>query len=196
MRSLRFASCLAIVSVGLSCVLLAQQSPTPAGNTASIDNDFVHRQFGSNCSLIGMSPITADLDGDSVEDIVIPAHCTNPMMDQAEKSYIVVDPYNSFFGYGNPTITTQFSTEDPQRRGYSLLVIHGAGPDAWRTATPKAKFMIVNLPFKEIYVKKLTVRKKDHLAIYVVETGGDAMTSALVWDGKKYRYSPMGSTME
>ena len=70
----------------------------------------------------------ADLDGDGIEDIVIPARCTNPMMDQAENSFVVVDPYNSFFGYGNPKVTTQFASEDPDRRGYSLLVIHGAGP--------------------------------------------------------------------
>jgi len=138
----------------------------------------------------------ADLDGDGVEDVVIPARCTNPMMDQAEDNYVVVDPYDSFFGYGNPKITTQFATEDPQRRGFSLLVIHGAGADAWRSPTPKLKFLIVNLPFKEIRVKKLIVKKKERMAIYVEETGGDAMTSALFWDGKRYKYQPMGSTME
>jgi hypothetical protein len=30
----------------------------------------------------------------------------------------------------------------------------------------------------------------------VDETGGDAMTSVLFWDGKKYRYQPLGSNME
>jgi hypothetical protein len=146
--------------------------------------------------MIGMPSLKADLNGDGVEDIVIPARCTNPMMDESEQNYVVVDPYNAFFGYGNPKITTQFSTEDPARRGFSLLIIHGAGVDAWHSATPKAKFMIVNLPYKGIYVKKLAVRKKERMAIYVDETGGDAMTSVLVWDGKKYRYQPMGSNME
>ena len=138
----------------------------------------------------------ADLDGDGIEDIVIPARCTNPMMDQAENNYVVVDPYNAFFGYGNPRVTTQFASDDPARRGVSLLIIHGAGTEAWHSTTPKAKFLIVNLPFREIHVKKLVVKKKDHLAIYVAETGGDAQTSVLVWDGKKYRYQPMGSSME
>lgn len=189
MRSSRFAVPLAVLS--LFGGAFAQQITQPI-----VDTDFVQKQFGSNCSLIGIPSIKADFDGDGVEDIVIPAHCTNPMMDQAEENYVVVDPYNSFFGYGNPKITTQFSSEDPDRRGFSLLVIHGAGPDAWHAATPKAKFMIVNLPFKSIYVKKLVVRKKNHMAIYADETGGDGLVSALFWDGKKYRYQPMGSSME
>ncbi len=163
---------------------------------AVVNNDFVQKQFGSNCALAGVAPLRADLNGDGIEDIVIPARCTNPMMDEADQNYVVVDPYNAFFGYGNPKITTQFSTEDPERRGFSLLVIHGAGADAWHSATPKGKFMIVNLPFKTIYVKKLAVKKKEHMAIYVDETGGDAMTSVLFWDGKKYRYQPLGSSME
>jgi len=161
-----------------------------------VNNDFVHKQFGENCNMIGMPSIKADLDGDGVEDIVIPARCKNPMMDQGEQNYTVVDPYDAYFGYANPKITTQFASEDPERRGFSLLIIHGAGADAWHSSTPKAKFMVVNLPFRDIHVKKLVVHKKDRMAIYVEETGGDGMTSVLVWDGKKYRYSPMGSSME
>jgi hypothetical protein len=148
--------------------------------------------------MIGLAPLKADLDGDGVEDIVIPARCTNPMMDQAENSFAVVDPYNSFFGYGNPKVTTQFASEDPDRRGYSLLVIHGIGADAWHAAIPKAKFMIVNLPFKNVIVKKMTVKKnkKALMGIFTEETGGDQAASVTFWDGKKYRYQPLGSSME
>jgi len=138
----------------------------------------------------------ADLDGDGVEDVVIPARCTSPMVDQAENNFLVVDPYYSFFGYGNPKVTTQFASEDPKRRAFMLLVIHGAGPEAWRSATPKAKFMIVNLPFRDISVKKIVVKKKEHMAIYVEENGADQMTSVVVWDGKKYRYEPLGSSLD
>jgi len=175
----------------LSSGLRAQQTTEPV-----VNNDFIQKQFGSNCKQTGMPALKADLDGDGVEDIVIPARCTNPMMDQGEESYAVVDPYNTFFGYGDPRVTTQFASDDPERRGLALLIIHGAGPDRWYSATPKAKFLIVNLPFKDIYAKKLILRKKEHMAIYVEETGVGAMTSVLVWDGKKYRYQPMGSTME
>jgi hypothetical protein len=162
-----------------------------------VDNVFVQKQFGSTCSLIGIDPLLADLDSDGIEDIVIPARCTNPMMDQAENSFVVVDPYNSFFGYGNPKVTTQFASDDPERRGYSLLVIHGAGPEAWRSATPKAKFLIVNLPFKTVVVKKMGVKKnKTIMGIFSEETGGDQSTSVVFWDGKRYKYQPLGSSME
>lgn len=193
--SLSRCTLLAAAFLSLTVASTGQQAP-PVHAATSVDDAFVHQQFGSNCSLISLPPVTGDLDGDSVEDVVIPAHCTSPMQDQAEDNYLVIDPFNAFFGYGNPAITTQFSTEDPQRRGYSLLIIHGAGPDAWRSAKPKAKFMIVNLPFNQVIVKKLMVKKKTLMAIYVEESGGAAVMSVLFWDGKKYRYQPMGSSLE
>jgi hypothetical protein len=180
-----------------SCILSAQPASLPPVAKPAIDNAFVQKQFGSTCSLIGIEPLIADLDGDGIEDIVIPARCTNPMMDQLEDSFVVVDPYNSFFGYGNPKITTQFSSDDPEHRGYSLLVIHGAGAEAWHAATPKAKFIIINLPFKQVVVKKLAIKKKKLImGIFTEETGGDQATSVVFWDGRKYKYQPLGSSME
>jgi hypothetical protein len=176
---------------------MAQPAAVRPPAEPAVDNAFVQKQFGSTCSLIGIEPLKADLDSDGIEDIVIPAKCTNPMMDQAEDSFVVVDPYNSFFGYGDPRVTTQFASEDPDRRGYTLLVIHGAGAEAWHAAVPKAKFLIVNLPFKLVVVKKMTVKKnKPIMGIFTEETGGDQMTSVIFWDGKKYRYQPLGSSME
>jgi hypothetical protein len=162
-----------------------------------VDNDFVQKQFGSTCTLAaGPSLQTADLDGDGTEDAVIVARCTNPMLDQAEHGYKVIDPYDTFFGYGDPKVTTQFASEEPERRGVVLLVIHGAGAEAWHSASPKAKFMIINLPFKQIMVKKLQLRKKMVMAIYADEVGGAGTVSATFWDGKKYKYQPMGSSMQ
>jgi hypothetical protein len=182
------------IVLGLALPLLAQQAPPP---TSTVDNDFIQKQFGSTCTLMpGPPQMKADMDGDGVEDLVVAARCTNPLADQAEDNFTVIDPYNSFYGYGNTKITTQFASEDPATRGLALLVIHGAGPEAWRAATPKAKFVIINLPFKQITVKKLIVKKKTVMAIYAEETGGDRMTSTTFWDGKKYRYQPIGSSME
>ena len=187
----RFVFPLLAAAIGLGATVQAQRTAEPI-----VDNDFVEQAFGSNCHLVGMPSLRGDLDGDGVEDLVIPAHCTSPLMDQAQNNYVVVDPYDSFFGYGNPKVTTAFVADDPQRRGFSLLVIHGAGPDAWHAAVPKAKFMLVNIPFRDIKIRKLQVKKKARMAIYVEETGGDAMTSMVYWDGKRYRYDPMGSSME
>ncbi len=184
---------LILVSITLSILTLAQQSPP----SPTVNDDFIQKQFGSTCKLMpGPPQLKADLDGDGIEDLVVAGRCTNPLADQAEDNFTVIDPYNQFYGYGNTKITTQFASEDPAVRGLALLVIHGAGPEAWRAAIPKAKFVIINLPFKQIAVKKLAVKKKTVMAIYAEETGGDRMTSATFWDGKKYRYQPIGSSME
>ena len=190
MQSLRYIGILFFLGVALT--LRGQTPSAPA-----VDNDFIQAQFGSTCTLMAGPPqMKADMDGDGVEDLIVAARCTNALVDQAEKNFTVIDPYNSFYGYGNTKITTQFSSEDPVNRGLVLLIIHGAGKEAWRAATPKAKFVIINLPFRQIAVKKLTVKKKTVMAIYADETGGDHMTSATFWDGKKYRYQPIGAGMD
>jgi len=177
----------------------AQQPATPKSSPPTgIDNDFIQKQFGDTCTLVpAPPPLKADLDGDGVEDIVIVARCRNPLPDQTEYNFKVIDPYNTYFGFGDPKVTTQFATEDPNRRGVSLLIIHGAGPEAWRAATPKAKFLIINLPFKQLATKKMTIHKKTVMAIYAEEAHeGQGAISALYWDGKKYKYQPMGMSME
>ena len=76
-------------------------------------------------------------------------------------------------------------------------MIHGAGAEAWRAEAPKAKFLIINLPFKTIAVKKLTLRKRKVTAIYAEESReGEGTISAVYWDGKKYKYQPLGASME
>jgi hypothetical protein len=174
----------------------AQQPVKTSGS--AVDNDFIQKEFGATCTLVAGPPVfTVDLDGDGVEDVVIVARCTNPLMDQAESNYKVVDPYNTYYGFGDPKVTSGFASEDPKGRGLSVLIIHGAGPEAWRAETPKAKFILINLPFKQLLVKKLTVHKKTVMAIYAEEAHeGEGTVSAVFWDGKKYKYQPVGSSME
>jgi hypothetical protein len=184
---------LLVMLLSFFCVAMLAQQPV-----APPDNDFVQKAFGSSCSLDPkLAPATGDLNGDAVEDIVIVARCKNALVDEGEKGYRVVDPYNSFYGYGNPKVTTQMGPNDPRMRDMALLVIHGSGAEAWRSATPKAKFVIINLAVKQISIKKMRVKKrKTATAIYVEEAGGDQMTSAIFWDGRKYRYEPLGASME
>jgi hypothetical protein len=172
----------------------ASSQPAPDGP----DTDFVQRAFGKSCSLEPNAPFaTGDLNGDGVEDLAVVARCKNPLIDQDEYNFRVIDPYYSFYGYGNPRVTSQIGQDDPRMKSVVLLVIHGDGPDAWRSQAPKAKFLIINLPVKQIAVKKMRLKKrKTGTAIYVEESGGDQMTSAIFWDGKKYRYEPLGSSME
>jgi hypothetical protein len=173
-------------SVALLIPAFGQGQPA----TRKIDNDFVQQQFGNQFTEFG------DLDGDGVEDVVIAARCKNPMLDQGEHNYKVVDPYYDFFGYGDPKITTTFSEGDPARRGLVVLIIYGAGNNGWHTAAPKAKYVIVNLPYKTLSVRKMHTRKKNVEAIYVEEAGEMGDSSAVFFDGKKFKYVPMGGDMQ
>jgi len=131
--------------------------------------------------------LTADLDGDGVEDAVIVARCKTPLVDQVTHNYKVIDPYYTNFGYGDPKITVQFNATDPDRQNL-VLVIHGAGKEAWREANPKAKFVIINLPFDNLGLTQVMLRKRPIPAISLVEEE-QQLTSSVYWDGKKYKWA-------
>jgi len=190
MRRILVAAALCFLAVPL----FAQK---PASISAKIDDNFVHQQFGDQFTLIPtVDAAFGDLDGDGIEDVVIAARCKNPMLDQSEHNFTVIDPYDAFFGYGNPAVTTTFSAGDPAQRGLVMLIIHGSGPDAWRSKTPKAKYVIVNLPYRAIYVRKFKLKKKSIDALYVEEADELKSSSAVFFDGKKFQYVPMGGEME
>jgi hypothetical protein len=187
-----------VLAVALSLAVAVPMAAQGPAALKKVDKEFVLQQFGDQFTLVPeVGAAVGDLDGDGVEDIVIAARCKNPMIDQAERNFRVVDPYYDFFGYGDPRITTTFSEGNPALRGLVALVIYGAGPDAWRTATPKSKFVIVNLPFKALSVRKMQLNKKKTIeAIYVEEAGDMGQSSAVFFDGKKFRYVPMGGDMQ
>ena len=173
--------------------LLAAQNVAP---NKAIDNAFVQQQFGDQFTLLpGGNAAVGDLDGDGVEDIVIQARCKNPMIDQDQRDYHVIDPLNTFYGYGDPHLTTTFAEGDPNLRGLVMLIIQGTGTDAWRSPKPKAKYVIVNLPYKTVSVRKMHLKKKTIDAVYVEEAGDMGESSAVFFDGKKFRYIPMGGDM-
>jgi len=179
-------------------ILIPAFAETPPA-APKIDNDFVQRQFGKEFTILPeIAPVFGDLDGDGVEDVVIAARCKNPMLDQGDHDYKVIDPFYEFFGYGDPRMTTTaaFSDADPLRRGLVVLIIDGAGPDGWRSAHPKAKYVVVNLPYRTLTVRKMKMRKKTIEAIYIEEAGDTGDASALVFDGRKFRYVPMGADMQ
>ena len=188
---LAVALCLMVVPA------LAQKPSLDSTDSRKIDDDFVHQQFGDQFTFISSVGVAyGDLDGDGVEDVVIAARCKNPMLDQSEHDFTVIDPYNAFFGYGNPQVTTTFSEGNPALRGLVILIINGSGPEAWHSPKPKAKYVVVNLPYTAIYVRKFTVKKKHIEALYVEEAGSSGASSAVFFDGKKFQYVPMGGDME
>jgi hypothetical protein len=179
-----------------------KQPPPPPAHakipSPAVTDDLIHKQFGDNCSLLpGPPQFVADMDGDGIDDLVVAARCKNPMADKDEYSFVVADPYDSFLGYSDVKVTSTFASDEPERRGVSLLIIHGAEKDDWRAETPKAKFLLINMPFKTLVVKRLTIKKRTILGIYMEEKGeGENTSSVIFWDGKKYKYQGLGSTLE
>jgi len=194
---------LLLIAITLIVSASAQTKPLlqPAHATIAspaVTNDFVHQQFGDNCNLLpGPPQFVGDLNGDGIEDLVVAAKCKNPMADKDEYGFVVADPYDTFMGFGDVRITSTFASDEPERRGVSLLIIHGVGKDAWRSSAPKPKFLLINLPFKTLTVKRLASKKKAILAVFMEEQGeGEDTSSVLFWDGKRYRYTQLGSTLE
>jgi hypothetical protein len=191
-----------VVLLMVASIAQKKQPPPPPAHAThpspAVTDEFIHKQFGDNCSLLpGPQQFVADLDDDGIDDLVVAAKCKNPMADKDEYSFVVADPYDADLGFGDVKVTSSFGSDAPERRGVCLLIIHGADKDAYRAEKPKAKFLLINLPFKTLTVKRLTLRKRTTLGIYMEELGEGEQTSSVVfWDGKKYKYQHLGSTLE
>jgi hypothetical protein len=142
-------------------------------------NAIVAREFGPAFHAVpGVPLLTADLDGDGAEDAVIVATAKDPLLDQAGFHYKVLDPMNAYFGFGDPKVTTQFSAPGEQPR-YVLVIL------AWRV-TPKAKFVLANLPFQKISLGRVLVKKNKTLpAIKAEDRTGE---SFVYWAGKTWKW--------
>ena len=193
---------LAFAAVSASFAADKKQPPPPPAHpttpSPAVTDEYVHKEFGDNCSVLAGPPqFVGDLDGDGVDDLVIAARCKNPMADQAEYGFHVTDPYDSFLGFGDVKVTSTFASDSPERKGVCLLVVHGVGPQARRSDKPKPKFVLINLPFKTVTVKRLALKKRIVLGVYMEEQGeGEATSSVVFWDGKKYHYQVLGADLE
>jgi FG-GAP repeat protein len=181
-----------------ACLAASAQSSQPAGQAAAgapapLDAGqlaaMVKRQFGDTFTLPAKFPNTvmaADFDGDGVEDLAIVAHSKDPLPDSYAFKYDVADPYHAYFGFGNPRMTSSFNA-DPEHT-HHILVIFGSGKDAWRAATPKAKFVLINVPFDSVEVGRMLISKKKPPIFVIKALEAQVMNSAVFWDGKKKRW--------
>jgi hypothetical protein len=126
-----------------------------------------------------------DLNGDGIEDLVVVARCKAPMAGMGAYNYKVIDPFFTAYGYGDPKITSTLASEDPDSRNL-LLVVHGAGAQAWRADTPQAKFVMINLPIENIMIRQTMFKK--HLVAAIDPQSAESNGAAVLWDGKKYRW--------
>lgn len=152
---------------------------------ASFKPEPVQPKTSTGSPVSGIEPIVllvGDLDGDGVEDAVIVAKSVSPLADEQQFQYKVIDPYDDFFGYGNPHFTVQFANADKENQRL-LLIVH-----SWRTPKPKGKFVVINLPFDNLGMQRGTLKKKSRSFLIATEVG--IMQSTLYWDGKRYRYAP------
>ena len=159
----------------------AQQPPAPAA-PASEAQQFCTREFGEQFKLDPkFAPLTTDLDGDGKEDLILVATAKSPLGGEVDFHYRAIDPYDAYFGFGDPKITVQFSATNALKTRY-VLVVHD-----WHA--PKAKFVILNLPFDSLSTSRVAIKKKKTVnTIHAVEMGGIA--SDVYWDGKKYKWAP------
>ena len=178
-------------------------APAPAAQPAAPPDlaalaEFAKKNFGASFTVTPVQPrgivaqkralppivvLTADLDADGVEDVVIVAQCAKPLIDAVQLGYKVADPYDAYFGFGDPRITQGFNAQDPEGQQV-LLIVHG-----WRLPQPKAKFVIINLPFDSLAVGQVAL-KKNKVRASIVATESGLMEATIYWDGKKYRYEP------
>jgi len=190
-----------------ACVAAAQSpqtSPQPGAATASSAVDttqiaaLVKQQFGDTFTLPAKFPtplITADFDGDGVEDVAIVANSKDPMPDSYAFKYEVADPYHAYFGFGNPKVTSTFGTDSGHT--HHVLVIFGSGKEAWHAATPKGKFVLINVPFDTCEVGRMLISKKKPPIFVIKVLESQIMDSSLWWEAKKkrWRWEP-GNTIE
>ncbi|PYP91263.1 MAG: hypothetical protein DMG65_08280 [Candidatus Angelobacter sp. Gp1-AA117] len=190
-----------LVYILAACVAGGQTSPPantpPASLSAEQLTALVKQQFGSTFNVPAnfVTPaIVADFDGDGIEDIAIVAKSKEPFPDSFELKYRIFDPYNSYFGLSDPQMSSAFSANDPHR-DHDLLVIFGIGSDAWHAATPKAKFVLINVPFDSIVTGRMLLKKKKPPIWVIKAQEKQVMESAVYWDGKKWRWEP-GSMLD
>jgi hypothetical protein len=176
-------SCFALMFLLVSCAFAQSDAASSMAGPKDVQQ-FVSQQFGPGFTVASeFTPLAGDLDGDGSEDVVIVGTAKDPLLNEADFHYKAADPYHSYFGFGDPKVTAQFSAQED--KPLLLLIVHD-----WRAAAPKAKFVILNLPFQKVSITRLRVKKKVVVAISAEDV--TEMTSSIYWAGKSYKWQAAG----
>lgn len=154
---------------------------------------YIEKEFGPGYVLDPNMPVLlGDLDGDGQEDAVFVVKGGNPMVGSGAFNYTVLDPYDGYWSFGDPMLNTHVTRTDPGPH-YNVLVAHD-----WLGEKTKAKFVFINLPFKQISLTPTTLAKglmkKSKTvvaAIATVET--DGQQGAVFWNGRTYKFVQLGN---
>ena len=143
----------------------------------------VEKQFGPDFSIDSrFEPMYADFDADGREDLAIIGFTKHPLGGSAGFKYTVIDPYDSYFGLGDPKITTHYAGFG-DGSSHCILFVHD-----WKGEAPKSKWVVVNVPFTKVAPGQVTTKKKTVPAVATIEIGG--LSSLVYFDGKKYKWEP------
>ncbi|HVP63921.1 MAG TPA: hypothetical protein VMT82_03435 [candidate division Zixibacteria bacterium] len=184
MRRIRCIVCGVVVFL-FYAVSWGQQAATAPSATALSSDDvaaLVAREFGPDFVPVSNIPaMIGDFARKGTEDLAIVATCKASPLAMSEKMhYKLEDPYGKYFGFGNPAISTQFSTDEPAKRRH-ILIVHN-----WRGTPVGEKFVLVNIPFDRIKLGYMLLRKR---TIQVIETEDEiGVQAAIYYDGHRYRW--------
>jgi hypothetical protein len=84
-------------------------------------------------------------------------------------------------------MTASYGKNDPDHN-HDLLVIMGAGPESWHAAMPKAKYVLINVPFDSIEVGRMLLKKNKPPIFVIRAIEARLMDSNVYWDAKKKKW--------
>lgn len=129
-----------------------------------------------------------DLDGDGNEDLVLVGRSSTPLLSQELFGFKVADPYDAYFGTGNPRITTQFTLHfDGSSRCFLIVFGWRLPPQPSKRIT---KFVLINTPFETANMVSLRLKKRNIQAIEAIDR--TTLHSLVFWDGKRWHWSAQG----
>lgn len=176
----RLAACLL-----LAAPLLAQPAASPLADPAA----YLASQFGPSFKLDPkIPPMFGDLDGDGKQDLVLVATSPTPLLSKELFSFKVADPYDSYYGTGNPSITSQFTLHFDGSSRCLLIVFNWREPQS--NSKRISKFVLINTPFETASLAKLRLKKKNIEAIEAVDR--TTLHALVFWDGHRWHWSAQG----